>query len=300
MAAEPRTSIAEDLRGLDVLDTPWQETTDRARRLWSAAWPKLLAVAIVLVGWQAVVSSGWRPTYVIPGPATVLPRLGNLLTTAKFYEAVAITMQRAALGFTLATVVGMAVGMAVSQSALLRRAIGSIITGLQSMPSIAWFPFAILVFKVSEAAILFVIVLGAAPAIANGLISGVDHIPSILLRVGRVLGAKGVTAWRHVVLPAALPAFVSGLKQGWAFAWRSLMAGELLVMIASRPSIGVRLNTARDLSDASGLIAMMLVVLLIGILVDSLVFGSVERQIRRNRGLLDGRSRPRRGVAAPF
>ena len=106
------------------------------------------------------------------------------------------------------------------------------------MPSIAWFPLAILLFKLSEQAIMFVVVLGAAPSIANGLIAGVDHIPPILLRAGRVLGARGVTAYRHVVLPASLPSFVGGLKQGWAFAWRSLMAGELLVIIAGKPSIG--------------------------------------------------------------
>ena len=287
MGAEPNSHLDADLRGLDALDTPLVDAAGRAQRLWSAVWPKLLAVAIVLAGWQAVVWSGWRP-YVIKPPATVLSELGSIMTTARFYEAVSITMQRAALGFLLATVVGSAIGMAVSQSELLRRAIGSIITGLQSMPSIAWFPFAIMMFGLTETAILSVIVLGAAPAIANGLISGVDHIPPILLRVGKVLGARGVAAWRHVVLPAALPAFVSGLKQGWAFAWRSLMAGELLVMIASRPSIGVRLHTAREQADASGLMAMMIVVLLIGILVDSLVFGSAERRIRRNRGLLGG------------
>ena len=287
MGAEPNSHLDADLRGLDALDTPLVDAAGRAQRLWSAVWPKLLAVAIVLAGWQAVVWSGWRP-YVIKPPATVLSELGSIMTTARFYEAVSITMQRAALGFLLATVVGSAIGMAVSQSELLRRAIGSIITGLQSMPSIAWFPFAIMMFGLTETAILSVIVLGAAPAIANGLISGVDHIPPILLRVGNVLGARGVAAWRHVVLPAALPAFVSGLKQGWAFAWRSLMAGELLVMIASRPSIGVRLHTAREQADASGLMAMMIVVLLIGILVDSLVFGSAERRIRRNRGLLGG------------
>jgi len=287
MGAEPNSHLDADLRGLDALDTPLVDAAGRAQRLWSAVWPKLLAVAIVLAGWQAVVWSGWRP-YVIKPPATVISELGSIMTTARFYEAVSITMQRAALGFLLATVVGSAIGMAVSQSELLRRAIGSIITGLQSMPSIAWFPFAIMMFGLTETAILSVIVLGAAPAIANGLISGVDHIPPILLRVGKVLGARGVAAWRHVVLPAALPAFVSGLKQGWAFAWRSLMAGELLVMIASRPSIGVRLHTAREQADASGLMAMMIVVLLIGILVDSLVFGSAERRIRRNRGLLGG------------
>jgi len=284
--ADDRNGLDADLRGLDALDTPIVDQVRPGQRMWSAVWPKLLAVGIVLAGWQVVVWSGWRPTYVIPPPATVLAELGDLVTTGRFWEAVSITMQRVTLGFALAIVVGVVVGVAVSQSGLLRRAIGSIITGLQSMPSIAWFPFAILVFGLSEAAILFVIVLGAAPAIANGLIAGVDHIPPILLRAGKVLGAQGMAAWRHVVLPAALPAFVSGLKQGWAFAWRSLMAGELLVIIASRPSIGVRLDTARQLSDASGLIAMMLVVLLIGILVDALLFGSVERRIRRNRGLL--------------
>lgn len=278
--------LESDLRGLDALDIPMVDRVTVRRRVWSAVWPKLAAVAIVLAAWQVLVWSGWRDTWVIPPPLTVLGELGTLLTTARFYEAVAITMQRVALGFVLAVAVGSAIGIAVSQSELLRRAIGSIITGLQSMPSIAWFPFAILVFGLTEAAILFVIVLGAAPAIANGLISGVDHIPPILLRAGRVLGARGMSSWRHVVLPAALPAFVSGLKQGWAFAWRSLMAGELLVIIASRPSIGVRLDTARQLSDASGLMAMMIVVLAIGILVDGLLFGSVERRIRRNRGLL--------------
>ena len=287
MVADP-SRLADDLRGLDALDIPRHETGDRVRRVWSAVWPTIMAAAIVLAVWQVVVWSGWRPTYVFPPPAPVLSELGSMLTTAKFYRAVSITMQRAALGFGMAALVGMAIGAAVSQSRLLRRAIGSIITGLQSMPSIAWFPFAILVFKLSEAAILFVIVLGAAPAIANGLIAGVDHIPTILLRAGKVLGARGLSAWRHVVLPAALPSFVSGLKQGWAFAWRSLMAGELLVMIASRPSIGFRLDNARELSDAVGLLAMMLVVLLIGILIDSLVFGTVERRIRRNRGLLQG------------
>ena len=286
MAAEPNPNLDADLRGLDALDTPMVDTVTRRQRVWSAVWPKLLAVGIVLVGWQLLVWSGWRPTYVIPAPATVFSEFGTLFTTARFWEAMSITMQRIVIGFVFATVVGVIIGIAVSRSGLLRRAIGSIITGLQSMPSIVWFPFAILVFGLTEAAILFVVVLGAAPAIANGLIAGVDHIPPILLRAGRVLGARGMAAWRHVVLPAALPAFVSGLKQGWAFAWRSLMAGELLVRITSRPSIGVRLDTAREFADASGLIAMMIVVLLIGILVDSLLFGSVERMIRRNRGLL--------------
>jgi NitT/TauT family transport system permease protein len=132
-----------------------------------------------------------------------------------------------------------------------------------------------------------VVVLGAAPSIANGLIHGIDHIPPILLRAGHVLGARGRTAMRHVVLPAALPSFVGGLKQGWAFAWRSLMAGELLVLIPGTTSLGQRLDIERQVSDAPGLIAVMFVILLIGLVVDGLVFAKVELAIRRRYGLID-------------
>ena len=120
------------------------------------------------------------------------------------------------------------------------------------MPTIAWFPLAILLFGLNETAILFVVILGAAPAIANGVIAGVDHIPPLQLRAGRVLGARGISLYRHVIIPASLPGYVAGLKQGWAFAWRSLMAGELLVLLGNRPSIGARLQFAREFSDATG------------------------------------------------
>jgi NitT/TauT family transport system permease protein len=181
----------------------------------------------------------------------------------------------------------MAIGIAIVRWRLLRTAVASLITGLQTMPSIAWFPFAILLFGLSEAAIMFVIILGAAPSIANGLISGVDHVPRILLRAGEVLGARGIDRYRFVVLPAALPAFVGGMKQAWAFAWRSLMAGELLVIIAQQPSLGVQLQLQRELADAEGLLATMIVVLVIGILVDQVAFGTYERRIRQRRGLVD-------------
>ncbi|HEV7685848.1 MAG TPA: ABC transporter permease subunit, partial [Acidimicrobiia bacterium] len=174
---------------------------------------------------------------------------------------------------------------AVARSRILRAAVGSMITGLQTMPTIAWLPLAVLLFKLSETAIIFVVVLGAAPAIANGVISGVDHIPPVLLRAGRVLGARGVNAYRFVVIPAAFPGLVAGLKQGWAFAWRSLMAGELIVIIASKPSLGVGLSYARELSNAPLLMAYMLAIFIIGIVIDSLFFAVLERNIRRRWGL---------------
>ena len=292
MAAEPGRSaggdaLERDLEGLDALDVPFIEPEPFWPRFWSAAWPRLAAIGIVLAAWQLVVWTGWRPEYVLPGPLRVFADLGQLVQTERFWSAVATTLRRAGTGFAMAIAIGTLLGVAVSRSHVLRRAFGSFITGLQSMPSIAWFPFAILLFKLSEGAILFVVIIGASPSIANGLISGIDHIPPLLLRAGRVLGARGLAALRHVVLPAALPGYVAGLKQGWAFSWRSLMAGELLVIIETRPALGSQLQFARELSDAPALLALMLVVLLIGILVDSLFFETLERGIRKRRGLAE-------------
>jgi NitT/TauT family transport system permease protein len=278
-------AVDAELAGLDALEIPVDERPSFAVRLWAAAWPKLLAVAIVLGVWQIVVWSGWRPEYVLPSPATVLKRFFEDLSKGTTWEAIYNTMKRAATGYTMAVIIGTAVGLAVTRFKPLRAAIGSLITGIQTMPSIAWFPLAILLFHGTEGSIMFVVVIGAAPAIANGVISGVDHIPPLWLRAGRVLGAKNVALYRHVVLPAVYPAFVGGLKQGWAFAWRSLMAGELLVIIANKPSIGSRLEFERQFADAAGLMSVMLIVLVLGILVDALIFGRLDRRIRRRRGL---------------
>ena len=206
---------------------------------WTSSWPKLAAIALGLLLWQMVVWSGWKPEYVLPGPKAVLSTLWELILDGTVASAMAITLQRAATGFAIALVLGVIVGSLVPRSKILRSAVGSLITGVQTMPSIAWFPLAILLFKLSEQAITFVVVLGAAPAIANGLITGVDNIPPILLRAGQVLGLRDLRYFRHIVLPASMPSFLGGLKQGWAFAWRSLMAGELIVIIAGRQSIGV-------------------------------------------------------------
>jgi NitT/TauT family transport system permease protein len=282
-----RVSVEQEIEGLDALDTPFVEPARRLGRVWRAAWPKVVAVGVVLAVWQTLVWTGWRPSYVLPGPGRVFAELGDLAGTMRFWSAVGTTMRRAATGFALAIAIGTLLGVVVSQSRMLRRAVGAFITGLQSMPSIAWFPLAILLFKLSESAILFVVVLGASPSIANGLISGIDHVPPLLLRAGRVLGARGLAKLRHVVLPAALPGYVAGLKQGWAFSWRSLMAGELLVIIETRPALGSQLQFARELSDAPALLAWMSVVLVIGILIDTLVFAGIERGIRRRRGLVE-------------
>jgi len=274
------------MRGLDALNLG-SSALPRRQALWRAAWPKLAAIAIALGLWQLVVLSGWKESYVLPGPVPVFSELGARLQTGDFWTAVGITMARGVVGFAIASALGLALGVLVARSRILRAAIGSLITGLQTMPSIAWFPLAILLFQLSEQAILFVILIGAVPSIANGVIGGVDYVPALLVRAGRNIGASGLSLYRHVVLPAALPSIVSGLKQGWAFAWRSLLAGELLVSIANRPSLGVFLTQSRELGDTAYMIALMIAILAIGIAVDA-VFSGFERGIRRRRGVVVG------------
>jgi NitT/TauT family transport system permease protein len=255
-----------------------------AARLWSWLWPKLAAVALFLAVWQVVVWSGWRPDYVLPGPIPVFRRLGQDLGQPDFYAGVAVTMRRAFVGYAIAVVIGSALGLLVARVPIVRKAVGHAILGLQSMPSIAWFPLAILLFQLTEGAILFVVILGAAPAVASGLLSGVDHVQPLLVRVGRVMGARGLRLYRYVILPAALPGFVGGLKQGWAFAWRSLMAGEIIGVVSNKISLGQELQVARDFADAQQLLALMIVIFVIGVAVD-LAFGFADRAIRRRWGL---------------
>ena len=290
MALEMKDSPAlrdreAELAGLDALDVPIASAKGNFSRAWEGLWPKLAALALFFGGWQIVAWLKLKPSYVLPGPVPVLEKFWADLTSGVLLHATATTMQRAFVGYSISVVIGVVLGLAVARNKILRAAFGSMSTGLQTMPTIAWLPLAVLLFKLTEGAITFVVILGAAPAIANGVISGVDHIPPVLLRAGRVLGARGLNAYRFVILPAALPGLVAGLKQGWAFAWRSLMAGELIVIIANKPSLGVRLQYARELSDAPALMAAMLGILIIGIIIDSLFFGVLERGIRRRWGL---------------
>ncbi len=277
---------AAELAGLDALDLAGDRPRSRAQQVWSAAWPKLAAIGIALALWQLVVWSGWKDQWILPGPGVVFEDLSTLLQKGAFWEAVSTTARRALVGFAFATVLGLALGVAVARSQVLRRALGSFITGLQTMPSIAWFPLAIVLFQLSEQAIFFVVVLGAAPSIANGVITGVDYVSPVLVRAGRNLGARGLSLYRYVIGPASLPAIVAGLKQGWAFAWRSLMAGELLVVIPGSPAIGSNLQHARENADYPGLISHMIVILIIGIIVD-LLFNLANNKIRRRWGLAD-------------
>jgi NitT/TauT family transport system permease protein len=275
------------LAGLDALDLgPEPERKDaaeRARRVWAVLWPKLAAVALVWVVWELVHLTGWKK-YVLPGPGVTLSNLWDQAQTGLLWHAVGDTLMRAVLGYALAVVIGTVVGLLVARIRPLRAAVGSLITGLQTLPSAAWIPFAIILFALDTSAILFIIVITTAPAIANGVISGVDYIPPLLLKAGRVIGLRGLSLTWRVIVPAALPTFMASLKQAWAFTWHALLTAELLVLVANVPSIGQLFSADQEQTDMPSTIAVMIVILVLGIAADAL-FGWANYRVRKRWGL---------------
>ena len=287
MAIETPQEPAAALAGLDQLELapPQQAKRHIAAKVWGAAWPKLLALVLALAVWQLVYLSGFKSA-ILPGPATTLTDLWHQLHGALLWTAIGTTLRRAVIGFAIALVIGTVVGALVSRIRPLRAAVGSLITALQTLPSIVWVPFAIILFGANTTAILFVIVMTAAPAIANGLIAGADFLPPLLLRAGKTMGLRRVSLYRHVIMPATLPAYVNGLKQGWVFGWHGLIAAEIVVIILGQPSLGVLLSNDQDQADMAGAIAIILVILIIGIVVDVL-FNAVNGRIRNRWGVAD-------------
>jgi NitT/TauT family transport system permease protein len=282
----PEAAIA----GLDNLDVVPPQAKGRFwEKAWAASWPKLLALVLALAIWQLVYLSGFKNASILPGPAKTLPDLWNQLHHALLWQAVGTTLRRALIGFALALVIGLVVGGLVSRIRPLRAGTGSLITALQTLPSIVWVPFGIILFGANTTAILFVIVMTAAPAIANGLIAGADYLPPLLLRAGKTMGLRRLSLYRHLIMPATLPAFVAGLKQGWAFGWHGLIAGEVVVIILGQPSLGVLLSNDQDQLDMAAAISIIIVILAIGIVVD-LLFNLVNGRIQRRWGVADSAS----------
>jgi len=275
------------LAGLDALDLAPEPgrtgAAERAARVWAAVWPKLAALALVWVVWEIVHLTGWKK-YVLPGPGVTLSNLWDQAQTGLLWHAVGDTLLRAVLGYALAVVIGTVVGLLVARIPLLRAAVGSLITGLQTLPSAAWIPFAIILFALDTSAILFIIVITTAPAIANGVISGVDYIPPLLLKAGRVIGLRGLSLTWHLIVPAALPTFMASLKQAWSFTWHALLTAELLVLVANVPSIGQLFAADQEQTDMPSTIAIMIVILVLGVVADGF-FGLANRAVRRRWGL---------------
>jgi NitT/TauT family transport system permease protein len=285
--------LAELEAGLDELERPVVRAAASRRRLLRSVVPPLVTLGVFLLIWHLAAANDLfgKADYVLPSPADVFSEATDQWSLGRIQEAIVTSLRRGGLGFLASMVVGSAIGLVMSSNRLVRAAIGPYISGLQSLPSVVWVPAAIVWWGISDPAIYFVVLMGAVPSIANGLVAGIDQIPPLYLRVGRVLGARGLSSARHVVLPAALPGYLAGLKQGWAFSWRSLMAAEL---IAHSEALGLGLGGFLDIgrldSDMSIVVTGILVMLIVGVAIELLVFAPVERRVLRRRGLTVGTS----------
>jgi NitT/TauT family transport system permease protein len=256
----------------------------RARAILKVLWPSFAAVGLLILVWWLVYLSGFFSQAIFPSPATVFEKLAD-----DFWGPTGIavgtekSLIRLGFGLGFAIVVGTTIGLGMGLSDGLRRSIGSLMTGLQALPSISWLPLAILWFGLNERAIVFVVIIAAIPAVALATSASVRLVPPLLVRAGRTLGARGWRLYRHIVLPAAVPSYLSGLQQAWAFAWRALMAGELIATGAR--GLGHYQDAARHQFDAPGVMAAMVMIILIGMAVD-FILGAVDRRVRLRRGLV--------------
>jgi NitT/TauT family transport system permease protein len=278
--------IGELAAGLDALEVAKEEKPKVYKRILKAFAP-LVAVAVVLAIWQTAIILKAAPLWILPSPESVWNSLVAQAQTGLLWASAGNSLRKGVQGFLIALAIATPLGVALGLNKNLRLIVRPILTGLQQLPSVAWVPAAIIWFGLSDATIFAVVLLGATPSIANGLISGIDQIPTIYLRAGKALGAKGFEYIRDIVLPASWPGFLAGLEQGWAFSWRSLMAAELIAINpALGPGLGQMLDSARSLGDMSLVIGTILVIMIVGVLIERLVFSPIRQRTLKNRGLL--------------
>jgi NitT/TauT family transport system permease protein len=251
------------------------------RRWASELGPPLLGIAVLVVVWAIVAAA--TETSSIPGPAAVLTSLQDGFTDGVLAEATLKTLIRLAFSFAAALVIGTALGLFLSASELARRSIRPLVVALQITPFVAWVPLAVIWFGVTERAVVFVAIAGSFPAVALATLQGIRQVPRLYLRAGRTLGATGWDLQRSVVFPAALPGYMVGVQQAWGFAWKALMAGELIVQ-ASASGLGHLLDRS---DDVASILAVVAVIAVIGVAVEYLIVGAIDRRIRSKRGLLD-------------
>jgi NitT/TauT family transport system permease protein len=290
--ASTETTPAQDAgsveAGLDALETTAKGRTPFSQTFKNKIVPPITAILVVVVVWQGLISLNivTDPTK-LPSPGDVWAEVEDQWLKGTLIDYVWGSVSRGLLGFLLALAIGTPLGLLVARVRFVRAAIGPILSGLQSLPSVAWVAPSVIWLGLNNSVMFTVILLGAVPSIANGLVSGVDQVPPLFLRAGRTLGATGLRGTWHIVMPAALPGYVAGLKQGWAFSWRSLMAAEI---IAQSPDMGMGLGqlleVGRTNSSMATVFLAILLILFVGIAIDLLIFSPLERWVLRSRGLL--------------
>ena len=248
---------------------------------------QILFYAALLILWQCAFYFGtavfkwWKP-YAFPHPLGVINSLlmlssQNVLGTAIFYS-----MRRAFLGFFLSVLLGTAVGLLSTRLSTLSAALKPLILGIQSLPSVCWVPFAILWFGLTEESILFVVIMGSAFSISIAVESAIRNVNPLYIKAARTMGARGSILYFRVILPAGLPALITGLKQGWSFAWRALMAAEVM---SATIGLGQTLMMGRDLADINRVTLVILIIIIIGVLIEKFVFSLAEEKVLKRIGL---------------
>jgi NitT/TauT family transport system permease protein len=242
----------------------------------------LAGIAVLLVVWAGLAAVTSTPS--IPSPLATWRALVHGFEDGSILEAALKTSIRLAFAFGVAIVIGSLLGVGLALSSLARQAFRPLVVALQVTPFVAWVPLAVVWFGATERAVVLVAIVGAFPSLALATLAALRQVPPLLWRAGRTLGAEGWALYRHVVFPAALPGYMAGIQQAWGFAWKSLLTGELIVRAAQASGLGHLL--ARRAGDVPGILAVLSVIVLIGLAVDYLVIGLLDRRIRGRRGLL--------------
>lgn len=249
----------------------------------SKRFMKLTVFYLLLIGiWQGLALLKVWPEYIFPSPFGVLRTLIAGFEDRTFVIGILISMKRILIGYGISIVLGLLIGLLIGRVKTLDETVGSLVLGFQALPSICWLPLALLWFGLSETAIQTVVILGSLFSIIIGADTGVKNVPPIYIRAARTMGAGGLRLYTGVIIPAALPSIISGFKQGWSFAWRSLMAAELLYVGLG---LGHLLMMGRELNDMNQVIAVMVVIIVIGVVVDRLIFARIENKVRERWGL---------------
>lgn len=244
--------------------------------------PRVVFFALLILFWAIIYSLKIWDQTLFPAPWTVAETILQMLRDGSLLIAIHVSLQRVLFGYGISLLFGVPLGILLARSKMARDTIGALVLGLQTLPSICWLPLALLWFGLNDRAILFVVITGSLLAIAVAVEDGVKNVPPVYLRAARTLGTRRLAFYTEVLLPASLPAIMTGAKLGWSFAWRALMSGELLV---AGLGLGQQLQTGRDLADMSRVIAIMLVIVALGLLVDRTIFVELENRVRERWGL---------------
>src|SRR5579864_7913399 len=223
------------------------------------------------------------PPYLFPTPWSVAEQMYSGFQDHSYWIAIAVSMKRVVIGYGISVLLGLILGLGVASNKFLEETIGGLLVSLQSLPSICWLPIAVLWFGLTEKAILFVVVMGSLLSVTISMETGRKQLPRIYSMAGRNLGARGMRLFLYVTLPASLPYIVTGLNQGWAFAWRSLISGEMIFVTLG---LGQLLMMGRDLNDMSQVVAVMILIVALGYIVDGVVFRTIERRLQERWGLV--------------